>query len=177
MNRAAGDADRPGARGVDPSRASRSPLGSHDLRQRALRLLARREHSRDELGRKLMAHADSDETLTALLDALEQGGLLSDARYAEQRTGVRASRLGNARLAHELRTKGVDAAIIDAALDAAGNESDRARAVWQKKFGALPASREDWARQARFLQSRGFSTDTIRNILDDRDHDDDRSAD
>jgi regulatory protein len=145
--------------------------GAPSLRERALRLLARRDYSRAELARKLQSEATTDERaeqLTALLDELEQGGYVSDTRYAEQRTGARAGRLGNARLAHELRTKGVDEAIIETALDAAGNEIDRARSVWQKKFGSPPASREDWAKQARFLQSRGFSSDTIRRLLDDR---------
>jgi regulatory protein len=146
--------------------------GAPSLRERALRLLARRDYSRAELARKLEVVATTNELagqLGALLDELEQGGYLSDTRYAEQRTGARAGRLGNARLAHELRTKGVDEAIIGAALDAAGSEIDRARTVWQKKYGTLPASREEWARQARFLQSRGFSSDTIRRLLDDRD--------
>jgi regulatory protein len=174
MTGSAGGAARRDARDKDGPGDSREAL---HLRERALRLLARREHSRSELARKLKGFAESTEAVTALLDDLERGGLLSDARYAEQRAGSRAGRLGNARLAHELRTKGVDEAIIDAALDSAGVETDRARAVWQKKFGALPASREEWARQARFLQSRGFSTDTIRRILDDRDHDDERSSD
>jgi regulatory protein len=145
--------------------------GAATLRERAFRLLSRREYSRAELARKLQADAESPEELGELLDALEHGNYLSDARYAEQRTGARAGRLGNARLAHELRTKGVDEAIIGAALDAAGSETERARAVWQKKFGTPPTSREEWAKQARFLQSRGFPTDTIRRILDDRSDD------
>ena len=142
------------------------------LRERALRLLARREFSRAELARRLRADApgeDETDALSALLDELEQGGYLSDSRYAEQRTTARAGRLGNARLAHELRTKGVDEAIIGSALEAAGSEIERARAVWQKKYGSRPTTREDWARQARFLQSRGFSSETIRRLLDDRD--------
>ena len=56
-----------------------------ELRARALRLLARREHSRVELGRKLAPHAESNEAVESLLDALEQKKQLSDARFAEAR--------------------------------------------------------------------------------------------
>jgi regulatory protein len=135
------------------------------LRERALALLARREHARAELRRKLAPHADSAEELEGLLDALTAERLLSDARYAQARVDARGGRLGDARLAHELRTRGVADDEIDAALAAVGSELDRARAVWRKKFGALPGDRAEWARQARFLQARGFSGESIRRVL------------
>ena len=142
------------------------------LRERALRLLARRDHARSELARKLGPCAESPELLNALLDDLVQLGLLSDQRYADQRTNARGKRLGNSRLSHELRTKGVEDAIIATSLQGLGDEFTRAREVWQRKFrGAKPDSREEWARQARFLQSRGFPSDLIRKILDDPEHD------
>jgi regulatory protein len=149
---------------------------ARDLRERALRLLARREHSRaqleQKLGRDLPADGAEDApphmALSALLDELEQRGLLSDERFAKARTASRGQRLGKARLTHELRTQGVDDAIIASALaelEETGDELSRARAVWQRKFGALPESREAWAKQARFLHSRGFGGDTIRQVL------------
>jgi regulatory protein len=141
------------------------------LRERALRLLSRRDHARSELERKLGPHAESAEELAALLDDLARLGLLSDQRYAEQRSTARGRTLGNARLSHELRTKGVEDAIISAALDSLGDEMTRAREVWLRKFrGVRPGSREEWAKQARFLQSRGFPSDLIRKILDDPEH-------
>jgi len=138
---------------------------SRSLRERALALLARREHARAELRRKLAPHAESPAELDSLLDALTAERLLSDARYAQARVDARGQRLGDARLVHELRTRGVAEDEIDTALAAAGSELDRARAVWQKKFGEPPADRQEWARQARFLQSRGFSGDSIRRVL------------
>ena len=137
------------------------------LRQMAIRLLARREHTRLELRRKLAAQAESADQLEALLDDLAARRLLADDRYAEQRVNARCGRLGNARLAQELRSSGVEASLIDAALATAGDEVDRARAVWRKKFGAPPADRHEWARQARFLQARGFASDVIARILKD----------
>lgn len=62
------------------------------LRERALRLLARREYARAELARKLAAHVESAEELESLLDDLSERGLLSDRRYVEMRLNARSAR-------------------------------------------------------------------------------------
>jgi len=136
-----------------------------ELRQRALRLLARREHTRVELKRKLAPHADSKDALDALLDDLTVRRLLSDARYAEMRVAGRSTRFGNARLAQELKATGVADEIAAAALAATGDEFGRARAIWLRKFGTLPADAAERARQTRYLLYRGFSGETIRRVL------------
>ena len=135
------------------------------LRERALRLLARREHSRAELMRKLAPHAETAAKLDAVLDDLTVRGLLSDERYVDMRLRARAARLGDARLAYELRTQGVSEELVATAL--AGGESERVRAlgVWQRKFGALANDAGERARQIRFLASRGFSAETIRRVV------------
>lgn len=138
---------------------------SGTLRERALRLLARREHARAELARKLAPHAESDEALAALLDDLTARRLLSDERYVEMRMNARAARYGNARLAYELRTQGVADELVAAALAAGDDELSRARAAWQRKFGVGAADDGDRARQMRFLLSRGFSGETVRRVL------------
>ncbi|GBG02123.1 hypothetical protein AZSI13_14500 [Azospira sp. I13] len=135
------------------------------LRQRALGLLARREHSRAELARKLAAHAESEEELVALLDDLAARRQLSDARYAAERVAFRSRRYGNARLAQELRQAGVASDTAEAALAETASELERARQVWQKKFDQLPVDLPERARQTRFLAGRGFSSATIRQVL------------
>ena len=65
------------------------------LRERAVRLLARREHARTELSRKLAPHAESAEALEAVLDELVARRLLSDERYVEMRLNARGARFGN----------------------------------------------------------------------------------
>ncbi len=137
------------------------------LRERALRLLARREHARAELSRKLAPHAESAEALASVLNDLSARHLLSDERYAEMRLNARATRFGNARLAHELRTQGVADELIDAALAETDDELTRARDVWQKKYGGKPQAQDaaERNRQLRFLMSRGFSGETIRRVL------------
>jgi len=143
-----------------------------DLTRRAVRLLARREHTRAELARKLAPHGAEDEIET-VLDELARTGLQSDARCAESLVRSQAGRLGAARLRQALRQKGVAAELIDAQLTALSNqlpdEPARARAVWSKKFAAPPADAREWAQQARFLQGRGFSAETIRAVLKDSD--------
>lgn len=136
-----------------------------ELRNRALQLLARREHSRAELHARLSTQAESSETLLAVLDVLEQQGLLSDDRYARQRVVARAGRYGNARLRQELKQRGIGDGEIEAALPEAGDELARCRAIWSRKFGQPPESPEERAKQMRFLQYRGFSHETIRHVL------------
>ena len=136
-----------------------------DLRVRALQLLTRRDHSRAELQAKLAADAESAEQLAAVLDELQRERLLSDQRYASQRVASRATRYGNVRLKQELRQHGVSDDDIATALPEAGDETERCRAIWAKKFGRPPQSAEERAKQLRFLQYRGFSGDAIRRVI------------
>ena len=136
-----------------------------DLRVKALQLLTRRDHSRAELKSKLAALAESEEQLEAVLERLQAERLLSDHRYASQRVAARGSRYGNARLKQELRQHGVSDDDIAEALPEAGDETERCRAIWAKKFGQLAQSAEERAKQMRFLQYRGFSGDAIRRVM------------
>ncbi|MBA4143442.1 MAG: recombination regulator RecX [Nitrosospira sp.] len=136
------------------------------LKTRALGYLARREHSRLELEKKLARHASAAGEIPAALDALEQQGFLSAARVVEQVVQVRKSKFGSQRIAHELREKGIAENLIVAALpDIRETEHERAREVWRKKFGAMPANAKELGRQMRFLMGRGFPGDVIRQVL------------
>ena len=136
------------------------------LRQKALRLLAMREHSRAELARKLDGLGTPDE-VEATLERMAELGLQSDRRFAESWVRSKAGRFGTARLRVDLARRGIDADTIVEVLGAAdaGTDIERARAVWAAKFGTLARDRREWARQARFLQGRGFSTDVIAKLL------------
>ncbi len=142
------------------------------LRERALRLLARREHSRAELAKKLQVHSRPGDDLEALLDDLSHRKLLSDERYAESRAHALSRKFGAARIAHELRARGLDKDLADkASKTARATELERAREVWRRKFRSAPRTREERARQMRFLQSRGFSFDAIRAVVTGADED------
>ena len=158
-----------------------SPLGRGlgrgkvlSLRTRALQYLARREYSRAELRSKLLPYTQADEKfeqsppagLDELLDDFVARGWLSDSRAAAQLLHARRSRFGTQRITHELRQKGIAEELISAALPALKEtELEAAREVWQKKFGAPPQDAKEKARQARFLQSRGFGFDVIFQVL------------
>lgn len=134
-----------------------------ELKARALRLLARREHSRAELARKLSPRAESREALEQLLDALAARKQLSDERYAEARAHQLARKYGTARIRADLKAKGIAPGV--AARVSGEGELERARAILARKYRDGAATREDVARRMRFLQSRGFSHDTIRKLL------------
>ncbi|WP_137937329.1 recombination regulator RecX [Chitinivorax sp. B] len=136
------------------------------LRDRALRILARREHSRTELAAKLARYCEDSAEIDTLLATLCEEGWLSDNRYAEQMVRHRNGQFGTRRIRQELREKGVASEIIDAELNAVMHDDLAvARALWQRKFGQLPDSDKEKARQVRFLQSRGFGYDVILKIL------------
>lgn len=145
-------------------------LSAAELSVRAQRLLAAREHSRAELRGKLAREAD-EAVLEAVLDRLVELGLQSDARFAEAYVRAKGDRLGVVRLRYELGQRGLAKDLIDAALGqlaeegGIGDELARAKNVWKKKYGKLPQDAKEWARQARFLQSRGFSGELVRQVL------------
>lgn len=137
------------------------------LRARALRHLARREYTRHELTLKLAPHAESAEEIAQVLDDFTQRGWLSEQRAAEQMVHARRSRYGMARIRRDLEAKGVVAEVVSTTVAALKDgELEAARAVWRRKFKALPPTdAAERAKQARFLLGRGFSTETITKLL------------
>jgi regulatory protein len=134
-----------------------------ELKARALRHLVRREHSRAELARKLAPHAQSPETLDALLDELVSKKQLSDERYAEERARSLARKYGPAKIRHDLKSKGVADSVVDRI--SAEGELERARAILDRKYRQPATTREERAKRGRFLQSRGFSMHVIARLL------------
>ena len=136
------------------------------LEARAMRLLARREHSRLELERKLMRIAAEGDDVEGVLEKLANKGWLSDARFAEHSVRARARRFGPLKVAHELRCKGIGEATIEAAFRAAGidGKADMQR-VWSTRFTERPVSDRERARQVRFLQGRGFRLEDVLRFL------------
>jgi len=108
--------------------------------------------------------------ISALLDDLETAGHLSNERVLESRIQVRSARFGNLRIERELQQLGVEPS-QEARSELRSTEMSRARSVWERKFGSAPTSPAERARQMRFLASRGFTADTIRAVLSQRDED------
>jgi regulatory protein len=143
-----------------PRRSRRDGAGvAADLKGRALRLLARREHTRLELRRKLAAHAEDPLELDAVLDDLARRGWLSDERFVEQFVHARHGRFGPAHIRRALLERGVAEELISTALGhLKAGELEAARVVWARKFKAAPTNAAERARQIRFLEARGFAT-------------------
>ena len=138
-------------------------------RQRAMDLLARREHSRLELERKLLDRGFEVALLAHTLDRLAAEGLLEESRFVASFIHARARKgHGPARIRGELAQRGIDDAQARAGLAAADCDWQALCAEARiKRFGAAPP--EDFkarARQAKFLQYRGFDADQVRAVLD-----------
>ena len=81
-------------------------------------------------------------------------------------------KFGSAKVANELRQKGVaDDLISDALVSLKENELENATEVWRKKIKTPASNRDEWAKQARFLQSRGFGFDVIKKVLNTKTED------
>lgn len=144
------------------------------LRQRALEYLGKREYSAAELANKLKAYADEVGDIPTLIEDFKERGWVSDARFTEQLVNARKTKFGSAKVANELREKGVsDDLIAEAVSEIRDNELVNATEVWRKKYKQPATNRNEWAKQARFLQSRGFSFDTIKQVLDTAKNDND----
>ena len=130
-------------------------------------LLARREHGRVELTRKLRQRGATPELIEPELDRLTDEGLLSEARYLESFVSYRArSGYGPVRIREELGQRGLVRAEIEQALRECGIDwREQMENVWQRKFGQLAQTPEERAKQMRFLQYRGFSSEAIRRAL------------
>lgn len=140
--------------------------GEPTLRVRAVRMLARRDYARAELASKLERHVVEGDDLNALLDDLQARGYLSDARFAEQLANRHRGRHGPLTVERELRRRGVPDDIVSTTVtEARSTEYDEALRVLRRKFASAPENMQDWAKQGRYLQARGFSLEVIRRLL------------
>jgi regulatory protein len=141
---------------------------SPSLKARAIGYLSRREHSRLELEKKLRAvEPEVDpQQLTDLLNTLEAEGWLSNQRFAQSVVNRKSAQKGTAAIVHQLRQHGLpEEQLQHITHELQETELERAQAVWEKKFGTQPADRREYARQVRFLMSRGFSSGVVHRVV------------
>ena len=138
------------------------------VRRAAMDLLARREHGRVELTRKLRKRGAPDELIDGALDRLAEEGLLSEARYLESFVAYRArAGYGPQRIREELGQRGLARSDIDQALRDSGIDwFEQLRETWRRKYaGRLPSDARERAQQGRFLAYRGYSMEMIGRVL------------
>ena len=145
------------------------------VRRTAMDLLARREHGRVELTRKLRQRGACPDMIDIALDRLTEEGLLSESRYLESYINYRAgSGYGPLRIREELGQRGLSRGDIEEALRESGfNWQEQLEDTWRRKFaGKLPEDAKERARQGRFLSYRGYTMDMIGRVLSGREFDD-----
>jgi regulatory protein len=154
-----------------PRRRSREPLSAQKrtdigaTRLAAVKMLARRDLASGELAARLDEKGyDSGVSRTAVAE-LSTEGSVNDERFAHSYVGFQAARgHGPLRIAAQLRARGLAPELVTAALESGPDWAALAAKARRARFGpAPPAKWADKARQARFLQYRGFSSDHIRS--------------
>ncbi|MDN4546909.1 MULTISPECIES: recombination regulator RecX [unclassified Pseudomonas] len=145
------------------------------VRRTAMDLLARREHGRVELTRKLRQRGALPEMIETALDRLTEEGLLSETRYLESFVSYRArSGYGPLRIREELSQRGLQRSDIELALRESGIDwQAQLTDTWRRKFsGEIPVDVRERAKQGRFLAYRGYSMEMISRLLSGRGMDD-----
>jgi regulatory protein len=125
-----------------------------------MNLLARREHSQFELHNKLKAKGYTEHIINGVLQELAEENLQSDGRFAENFIRARANHgFGPIRIALELRERGIPRDMINKLVDKNNDKWKKmAMEIKQKKFG----DPTEYAKQARFLQYKGFTHEQIK---------------
>ncbi len=143
--------------------------------QKALRLLAMREHSAVELQQKLKRAGYIQADVDAAITECQQQGYQSDDRFAVQFCRVNIEKgHGPLKMAYALKQHGLTQDEIESYFAQAQVDwVELARCV-VKKQGWRFKSSEDSSKKMRFLLARGFPVDVIRLSLKERSEYEDR---
>ncbi len=141
------------------------------MRNKALRLLTTREHSREELMRKLVqakarhakrAEEEHDRHLAKddiekLVDDLAAQGWQSDERYAEAMVRRLTGQASKRFIVEKLAQAGINKEAAQLAVEAIdADDFGIAQSLWNRRYGDPPANDKERQRHIRFLLSRGF---------------------
>ena len=133
-----------------------------------MRLVARREHTRLELTKKLVVRGFDPDDVDTLLNDFEEKGWLDERRYIDIFLRVKRCRYGIQKLIRELEVRGISRDLIDEFRPRIqSGELNAARGVWQKRFGVQPRNSTELAKQIRFMQSRGFEQEVIKSVVNE----------
>jgi regulatory protein len=137
-----------------------------ECRAAALRWLTRREYSRHELQQKLQTKGFESAVIEIVIAELLRERYLSDERFAEALVQSRVNRgVGPVRLRQELRQHELSDEVV-APMPSETEWRRRASEVRRKRFGAqMPQTYEERAKQMRFLQYRGYTTEQINAVM------------
>ena len=138
----------------------------------AHRLVDHRMRTRRELAVRLRSRGRPEDVVEEVLDRLENVGLIDDGRFARQwiEERLRSRPVGLSLLRRELRQKGIDAEVIEAALEeSASGEGEAGRAYEALRRQTYRYARLDrdaaHRRMVAFLGRRGFGRDVIYHVV------------
>jgi regulatory protein len=140
------------------------------LMGRALRYLSRREHSCQELRKKLLPYAESDVELDEVMAKLETQSWLSDERFAESLVRRKSERYGSLKIINELKQQGIEGdSLLGIKERLKISDATRALELWQRKFDSLVTKDpKEKSKQMRYLVSKGFPMSVVIKIIDGR---------
>ena len=165
------------------ARPKKRSYSEDELYEYAVGALARRMRTVAELKRAMRARVENAESeygqtlIELVIRRLKDQGCLNDSQYAAAFSSMRRDnqKLGRRRIVTELKTRGVHAAVIAKAVEAAYegvSEEKQAREYLRKKRLVKPKDQKQAARVFRQLMRAGFGTKTIFGILKKWDVDD-----
>ena len=138
------------------------------IRNKAIDLLARREHSEQDLRQKLKTREYDIDAIDQILQALKEDRLQSDERFTESYVNHRFNAgVGPLKIRYELRQKGVSDRLVDEFLEPLADQWDELMTRQRvRKYGAsIPDDYAERMKQARFLQNRGFSPESVMRLF------------
>jgi len=138
------------------------------IRAVAMDLLSRREHSTYQLTQKLRKRDFDLDEIEAALDRLQRENLQSDSRFIESTVDSRVNAgFGPIKIKYELRQKGISMERVDDYFSGMTVEWEQLMVAQRsKKFGQnIPVDYREKMKQARFLQNRGFSPESVMRLF------------
>lgn len=138
------------------------------LRLVAMNLLARREYSAEELRQKLSLKSSDSDVINQVIQRLIEDGLQSDERFTQAFTSMRLRQgKGSAVVGFELKQRGISPQLIDDYVNGSDSQwQDALSQLINRRFaGKIAHDPREKAKQLRFLQSRGFTQDQIRQVI------------
>lgn len=163
-----------GGQALEPDRLREMEVADGVARamMEAHRLIDHRMRTRRELAVRLRSRGRPEEVIAEVLDRLENVGLIDDGRFARQWIDerLRSRPVGLSLLRRELRQKGIDAEIVEAALEEREDgeeETDRAFEALRRQSHRYARLDRDAAhrRMVAFLGRRGFGPHVIYHVV------------
>lgn len=141
-------------------RPSQKPSKPKNIRNYVVWLLGRREHSEQELRKRLTQRGCDTIEIDDALAYVKEHGFQSDERYASMKVRSDANRRGDRRIRATLKQKGIDKEQIEEKLATLIPETERAITA-VSRFEGKPLDQKLRQKVWRFLASRGFAGSTI----------------